>query len=201
MKFLSVPSKQLLIYLVKFFSIFCIAYFGTFVVQALAAPEGKYYSHFIDKYFNYVEWIRYSLLYMSKFFLSIFGYNTVIINDVSLQLVAGRSVHIGYGCIGYGVMFFWLAFMMANNGTWPKKIMWFIGGSVLIWLINIFRICLLLVSLNINRQLPFKMDSHTFFNICAYIVIFIMIYIYDRSEKKKNKKVERVDEIEKVEEV
>ncbi len=201
MKFLSVPSKRLLIYLVKFFSIFCIAYFGTFIVQALAAPEGKYYSHFIDKYFNYVEWIRYSLLYMSKFFLTIFGYNAVIINDHSLQLVAGKYVHIGYGCIGYGVMFFWLAFMMANNGTWPKKIMWFIGGSILIWLVNIFRICFLLVSLNINRQFPFEMNNHTFFNICAYIVIFSMIYIYDKSEKKKVGKVGRVEKVEKVEKV
>ena len=191
-------KKPLIIYLVKFFSIFCIAYFGTLAIQGLAAPDGKYYSPFIDKYFNYVSWLRYSLLYTSKYFLAVLGYNTVIIGKYSLQLVGGRSIHIGYACIGYGVMFFWLAFMMANKGKWLKKLLWIIGGSLVLWLINIFRICLLLVSLNINRQFPFEMDNHTFFNICAYIVIFIMIFIYDRSEKKIVDKGGEVKEVEKV---
>ena len=180
----SMLKKPLLIYLVKFFAIFCIAYFGTLAIQGLAAPEGKYYSPFINKYLNYVDWLRYSLLHVSKYFLSLLGYDTVIINNYSLQLVAGRPIHIGYGCIGYGVMSFWLAFMMANKGKWLKKLLWIIGGSIMLWLVNIFRICFLLVSLNISKQFPFKMDNHTFFNICAYIVIFIMIFIYDRSEKK-----------------
>ena len=180
MKLNSLTSNPVLIYLLKFFAIFCIAYFGTLAVVGLAAPGGKLYSPFVQQYLNYVGWIRASLLYTSRFFLSLFGYHSQISNSYSLQVVGGKSVHIGYTCIGYGVFSFWMAFVLANAGLGIKKICWVIGGWVILWLINIMRICLLLITLNENKKMPFNLDNHTFFNICAYIAIFILIYFFDK---------------------
>jgi exosortase/archaeosortase family protein len=178
-------NKQILLYLVKFIGIFCLLYFGTLAVEGLAAPEGKYFSSFVDNYLDYVSWLRSSLLYGSKFALTLLGYPVNIPDAYSLKLVDGAAVHIGYDCIGYGVLSFWLAFIMANTGSLLKKTAWIIGGSIVIWLVNMLRICLFLLSLNKKQQMPFGLDNHTFFNITAYMAIFIMIFFYDRSFKEK----------------
>ncbi|MBK7434330.1 MAG: exosortase/archaeosortase family protein, partial [Chitinophagaceae bacterium] len=101
----------------------------------------------------------------------------------SLKIVNGSAVHIGYSCIGYGVMSFWLAFVIANTGSFGRKTAWVIGGSLVIWLINILRICLFLLSLNKKQSMPFGLENHDFFNITAYIAIFVMIWVYDRTGK------------------
>ncbi len=174
--------KQFLLYCLKFLAVFSIAYFGTIAWIGLAAP-GNYYSPFVEQYLNYVAWLRSSLLYGSQFILSVVGIATTIPDAYSLQIVGGKAVHIGYSCIGYGVMSFWLAFMVANKGSVKSKLIWIIGGLLLIWCINILRICLFLVSLNKNQSMPFGIDNHLFFNITAYIGIFGMIYFYDRRKK------------------
>ena len=131
----------------------------------------------------------------SKFALSVFGYLIDIPDAYTLKIVNGAAVHIGYDCIGYGVLSFWLAFVIANNGSILRKTFWIIGGSVVIWLVNILRICLFLLSLNKKQTMPFGLENHTFFNITAYIAIFVMIYFYDKSgrgeEKVEEEKVER----------
>lgn len=175
--------KQFLLYTIKFLAVFAIAYFGTIAWIGLAAP-GNYYSSFIDQHLDYITWLRSSLLHTSKWFLSLTGTATIIPDAFSLQVVNGKAVHIGYDCIGYGVMSFWLAFVIANSGTVLIKMIWVLGGLIILWLINILRISLFLVSYNKNQSMPFNLDNHTFFNITAYIAIFILIYFFDKSLKK-----------------
>ena len=184
MKLPSVFTKQVLVYLLKFFLFFCIAYFGTLIWIGFTVP-GNYYSAFMRDHLDYISWMRASLLHGSAYLLKLFGYHTAIPNANTLKFVGGRAIFLVYSCIGYGIMSFWLAFILANNGGWLRKLIWIIGGWIVIWLINIIRMSLLLVCLNKNRQMPFNLDNHTFFNICAYIAIFVMIFFYDRSLKKK----------------
>ena len=95
-----------------------------------------------------------------------------------------------YACLGYGVMSFWLAFVVANKGSIAKKIKWIFGGWLMIWIINIIRITLLMITINEKSTMPFDLDNHTFFNIGAYIAIFVLIYFYDRSLKKDDKVID-----------
>jgi exosortase/archaeosortase family protein len=176
------PLKQFLLYTLKFLGIFCIAYFGTIAWIGLAAP-GNYYSAFIDHHLDYVSWLRASLLHGSRLLLAVFGIDIIIPDAYSLSIANGAAVHIGYDCIGYGVMSFWLAFVIANKGSFYKKIKWVAGGLIIIWGINILRICLFLLSINKKQGMPLGVDNHTFFNITAYIAIFIMIWFYDRNSK------------------
>ena len=186
MKFIF-SNRRILIYLAKFLGAFCVLYFGTLAIEGLTAPEGKYYSGFIDKYFDYVSWLRSSLTYGSKLMVSVFGYPTELLSPTLLQVKGGRGVHIGYDCLGYGVISFWIAFVFANNGSWKRKLGWMLSGALVLWIINVLRISLVLVSVNRNWKFPFGWDHHTWFNIVSYLAIFMMIWVYDKGTRGKSK--------------
>ena len=175
--------KDYIIFIVKFLGIFCLLYFGTLAVIGLSVPQG-YYSPFIAQYLNYVDWMRASLLWGAKGLLALGGYKTYLPDKYHLLMKNGSGVHMVYTCIGYGVMSFWGAFIIANKGSWKKKLVWIIGGWLAIWCINVVRLSLLVLAINNSWQMPLGLDHHTWFTIAAYILIFILIYFYDRSSKK-----------------
>jgi exosortase/archaeosortase family protein len=183
MNFISdIVNRNFLLYIVKFAIFFCILYFGTIAVIGLSVPAG-YYSPFIAKHLNYIDWLRTSLLFTSKEFLLLLGYQTYLPDKYDLFMKNGTGIHMVYSCIGYGIMSFWAAFVLANKGSWIKKLKWLIAGWLAIWVINVLRISILVIAVNKNWQMPLGLDHHTWFNIAAYILIFILIYFYDRSSK------------------
>ena len=182
MKKSQLTDKGFGLYMLKFLSFFCIAYYGTIGLIGICTPGG-YYVPFVQKYLDYVSLLRSLLLHSTKAMLSLFGYATYMPDIFSLRMRGGRGVHIGYDCIGYGVLIFWWAFVFANKGNWKNKILWIFGGSLLIWSINVIRVSMLLISINENRPLPFNLDHHTLFNIAAYAMIFVLIYFFDRMQR------------------
>jgi exosortase/archaeosortase family protein len=172
-------------YLLKFAVVFCILYFGTLAVIGLASPE-SYYSPFVAKYLDYISVLRSSLLHSSKAFLSLFNFQTAFRDRYTLMATHG-GIRMVYTCIGYGVMSFWAAFVLANKGSWKRKLLWTIGGLFALWCINVLRISLLIVALDKKWPMPLGLDHHTWFNIVAYSLIFLMIYLYDRSSPNELK--------------
>lgn len=152
-------------------------------VIGLSAPGG-YYSSFVDNYFNFIPAFRDSLLYASKYFLVLFGYESFQSAPTQLRIVDGAAVNLVYSCLGYGVTSFWLAFVFANTGAWKKKLSWMIGGAVVLYIINVLRISLVLVAAQNKWEYPFGWDHHTWFNIAAYGIIFLMIWVYDKKGLK-----------------
>ncbi|MCW3090887.1 MAG: hypothetical protein JWP81_1956 [Ferruginibacter sp.] len=175
--------RRFIIYLLKFIGVFCVFYYGTIGFIGLVAPGG-HYAPFIDHHLNYVSWLRSSLLYGTKGFVSIAGFETYVRNVYNLEVLNGNGVHVGYDCLGYGLLSFWAAFIMANPGTFAKKLLWVLGGFLAIWIVNVLRISLVLIAINKNWALPLGLDHHSWFNIAAYSCIFTGIYFYDRSAKK-----------------
>ena len=137
----------------------------------IAAP-GRLYSPFIEQYFDYVRWIKLSLMWASGFILSIFGISTYTFPDFILRITDGRGVFIAMDCVGYGVYSFWIAFVAANSGSFGRKISWIIFGVLSLWLINVIRITLFLLAVNKGRPMPLGWDHHTWFNIFAYLLVF-----------------------------
>jgi exosortase/archaeosortase family protein len=178
--------RSVILFIIKFLVTFCVFYFGTLAVIGLSAEEG-YYSPFVAKYINYIDWLRDSLLTVSEKVLSWIGYETDRPNKYDLFVKGGYGVRMVYSCIGYGVMSFWAAFIIANKGNWKRKAIWIIGGLFVLWCINILRISLLVVALNKKWSMPLGLDHHTWFNIVAYSLIFLMIYLYDKSSGNKLK--------------
>ncbi len=171
-------NKNIWIYLIKFLGVFCVCYFGTLLVIGLAAP-GNYYSPFVEKYFDYVTWIKISLLSGTEFLLSLFSIHSHSEPGFLQRINNGRGVIIAMDCVGYGVYSFWIAFVTANKGKFLKKLLWILGGVLALWFINVIRISLFLVAINKGWSMPLGIDHHTWFNIAAYILIFIMIWLYD----------------------
>ena len=177
-------KKFFFIYLLKFLLTFCILYFGTKAIIGITTAGG-YYSQFAADYLDYVSVLRNVLMYGSKNLLSVLGFHTYLKDAFTLKLDDGRGVRMVYSCLGYGIMSFWIAFIVANRGKFLKKIKWITGGVVLIYLINVARISLMLIGIKKQWSSPFGLDNHTLFTIAAYTAIFIMIYFFDRSERKE----------------
>jgi exosortase/archaeosortase family protein len=155
----------------------------------LAAPGGLYFS-FIEKYFNYISWLRMSLLYGSKYFLSLFGYFSHLEPDFTLRINGGRHIIIAYDCAGYGVLSFWLAYVLSTPSRKMKeRIFWLVGGASLLWFINCFRISLYLLSRNQIAKIPFKMDHHTFYNILSYGFIGLLVFLHEYHYRKSQRKL------------
>ncbi|MEO6637006.1 MAG: hypothetical protein ABIN25_01945 [Ginsengibacter sp.] len=179
-------DKKIWLYLLKFIGVFCLCYFGTLNIIGLAAP-GNYYSPFVAKNLDYVSWIKISLMKGTEFILSFFSIQSHSEPGFLQRINNGRGVIIAMDCVGYGVYSFWIAFIVANNGTLLKKTLWIIAGVMGLWLINVIRISLFLVAINRNWPMPLGIDHHTWFNIFAYMLIFTMIWLYDRSSKENKK--------------
>lgn len=178
--------KSYSLFLLKFLGSFCLLFYGTEAVIGLSSP-GNHYSPFVAQHLNFIVPFRTFLLSSSKLFLSFFGYQTYLSGDQTLKMINGRGVQMVYSCLGYGVLSFWVAFIFANSGTWKKKAAWIAGGVVALCALNIIRISLLLVAINMDWPIPFGWDHHTWFNIVAYFFIFLLIYFYDRSAGERPK--------------
>jgi exosortase/archaeosortase family protein len=176
-------GKSFITYLLKFLLTFCVLYYGTIAMIGITSPGG-YYNEFAAKYLDYVSALRWLLLHCSKLLLQLFGFHVYLKDVYTIKLQSGQGVHVGYDCIGYGVLIFWFAFIFANGGALIKKARWTAGGLLLIWMVNVIRIAMMVVSVNNNWSTPLGLDNHTLFNIAAYAVIFTMIYFFDRAEKK-----------------
>ncbi len=174
--------RPFLFFVIKFILLFAILYYGTLAMIGLSVPGG-HYSKFVDNYLDYVSWIRSSLLHGSKQVLSLFGVKTYLASDYNLRQVNGRGIRLVYECVGYGVMSFWIAFVVASEGRWLKKILWIVGGLLFIWVLNITRLSLLLVATNKGWPMPLGWDHHTWFNIFAYLFIFIFMFLFNRNNE------------------
>jgi exosortase/archaeosortase family protein len=175
-------KKSFLTYSITFILIFCVLYYGTIAMIGITT-EGGYYNKFAANYLNYIAGLRWILLHASKIVLSTIGFDVYLKDIYTIRQVDGAGVHVGYDCIGYGVLFFWVAFIIANNGSIFKKIKWIAGGLFLIECVNIIRISLMVIAVNKKWVLPFNLDNHTLYNIVAYLVVFSMIYFFDKVNK------------------
>ncbi|HRN91008.1 MAG TPA: hypothetical protein PLE75_01070 [Ferruginibacter sp.] len=163
----------------KFLCLFCIFYFGSLAIIGLSARDG-YYSPFVSKYFDVISWISHSLVWGTKGLVYLLGFETYTLPNFIIRITGGSGVRIAYDCVGYGVMSFWAAFILATAASGKSKLKWMIGGLVLLWSINVIRIGLLLIAYNKKWAMPFGIDHHTWFNIAAYGAIFLMMYFFDR---------------------
>ncbi|RZK12568.1 MAG: exosortase/archaeosortase family protein [Flavobacterium sp.] len=171
-----------LLYLLKFCCIFCIFYFGTLLIIGLSSKENVY-SPFVANYLDYVTLLRNLILNCSNFLLQKFNYSTVWDDQFTLGIEGGKSVRVVYSCVGYGVMSFWSAFILANDGSAKRKASWFFGGFTMLLMLNILRIFLLILAINAKSSFSIQIDHHVIFNVVAYGLIFLLIYLYDRSKK------------------
>ena len=177
-------NKDFIIYLIKFLAIFLGLYLFSDIIIALSAPEG-YYNEIISSYFDYISWLKNSLLYGAGIFAHLFGYSTVLEPNFLIRVINKKGVVVAMSCVGYGVMSFWCAYILVSKNSKINLLSWLIGGLFLLWLINTCRIGLFLVAINKGWKMPLGINHHTWFNIFSYGAIFTMIIIHENSIRNR----------------
>jgi exosortase/archaeosortase family protein len=181
-------DKPFLRFLAVFFGIFLLLYFGALWLSGLAVPGGSY-SSFVDHYLDIAAWMRSALIGSAKWFLSFWGTATFREDEYILRSDSGKAIRLVYSCLGFGVMSFWAAYAIASAGSIKRKAAWLFGGLLLIFLINALRIALVLQAAEKGKRFPFGWDHHTWFNITAYFLILLLIFLHHRfSEKMEHKR-------------
>lgn len=164
---------------VKLLGIFCFFYLGTLFVEGSGAPGGSIYFPWIHAHFYYQDVLRDVILNISDTVLGWMGYTT---NRVSLYVlrIDKAAISLNNGCLGYGLMSFWIADLYLC-----KKIKWLFIGLFLLNFINVVRVCLILLA-GYHKWSSFSgLDHHSLFNIAAYILIFILLFFYSKDLKRK----------------
>ncbi len=170
-------KNSTVIFIGKFFLYFAGFYCFTMLIIALSAPGGLY-SNVVAEYFDFVAGIKDLLQHSSSLALAMVDVKITNTADYRMYVPNGRSAIIAMSCVGYGVYSVWLAFVLATPASWQKKIVSIIVGLLLLFLINVFRISLLLYTMQHNKKMPLGIDHHTWFNIMAYSCIILLIWSY-----------------------
>jgi exosortase/archaeosortase family protein len=181
MKLKNIIPNPGLRFIIKFLVLFLgLNYFNDFFI-GITAPGGLYVPY-LEQHLNYVAWIRHSILWGSMHVSGLFGYESYVDGPYHLRSVTGPGVQMVYSCIGLGIMSFWTAFVVAHEINWKKKVFWTFIGLLTIWIINCFRVSVILAAA-VNRWNASKyLDHHDTFNIVAYIFIFLLIILFLRKE-------------------
>ncbi len=161
-------------------SCFCVLYFGIKGFIGITAKGGIYYA-FLDEHVNFVVWYRNFLFYGTKIILKPLGFTAKVLSKYVIQINGSNKVGLVYSCLGYGVLSFWTAFVISNDGKPLHKLYWIIGGIAAFSILNMSRIALILIANYKHYASPFEIDHHTLFNICSYLLIGVFVYAYARS--------------------
>jgi exosortase/archaeosortase family protein len=178
-------NKAFFKYAIKLLLLYFILDYGTTFFIGITGKGGKYYIEWLDKYVNYVRWLRYTILYGTKGLMSILGYDTNIISEFVIRIKGGYGVQLVYSCLGYGILSFWIAFVLANTGRISFKLKWLATGCSIILFSNMIRITILLIANDKKWYKPFSLDHHTFYNIIAYMIVIGMIFWFLKAVKKE----------------
>lgn len=166
-------------FLIRFFLIFCFFNYGTRFYNGLVTPGG-YYVPFFDEHLNYISMLRNSLLWGAHSVLGILGHENSYNHQGFIWIVGGRVLKLSYSCLGIGVYSFWIAYVLTGRGSFKTRVLWLSVGLVSLWIINVSRITLVAQAFSYDWAMPLGIDHHTWFNIVAYVFIFLLIIIHER---------------------
>ncbi|MDB5019836.1 MAG: hypothetical protein JWQ28_963 [Pedobacter sp.] len=169
---------------VKLVSLVLVLYYFTIGFNGIVSPEGTYYSPFLDHYLNFINWFRGSIMFVSNLIAHAFGANSSIADHQTMKLGQNIEFIIWLPCLGFGVMSFWISFIVNSSSTVKRKGIWCVLGIVAIWIINCLRIALFVVSVDRGWAENKLIDHHDLFNVAAYTLIIILMYSYTRNDNQ-----------------
>jgi len=169
-----------IIFVIKFLGLFAFLY-GFYIVYLSFTAPGGFYSALLDKHLNFIAGLRYVLIESSAAILRLLGYQTKT-NITQMLVVKHNIINVGYDCLGFGVMSFFTAFVIAYPGILKARLYFFFIGIIGIQLLNIARFILL--ALYWKHTTVYITDHHTIFNMVAYLLIAVSIYFYTHYQDK-----------------
>ena len=159
---------------VKFILLFSCLYGFYLAFLGIVSP-GHLYSPLLDSHFNFVRGLRHLLIGASAGMLHVLGYTTKY-TDTQLMVPAHHIIIIGFDCLGFGVMCFFTAFVLAYPKPLRHKLIFLISGLFTIQLLNVCRFVWL--TLFWHRSKVYVADQHTIFNLVIYALIMVSLYFW-----------------------
>ena len=98
-------------FVVLFLALFALFYYFNIFYIGITAP-GNHYSEFLDQHLNYIRGFRVFLISVSAAVMRLFGYE-VFTSDTTLHALNAGGINVVYSCLGFGVMSFFVAFVIA----------------------------------------------------------------------------------------
>lgn len=168
-------------FIISFLLLFACVYGFNLAFIGVTAPGGLYVPC-INHHANYIEHWRTFNIDTTAYLLKALGCPVKVSNYTLIS--PGRSgFKLVYSCLGYGIMSFYLAFVM----TFPKprkgRILILVAGLLVIQLLNFIRF--LLISLYWRKiEGHTWIDHHLAFNILIYLVVITMLYKWTNSKQE-----------------
>jgi exosortase family protein XrtF len=172
MDFLKSPITQ---FILKALGIFVIWYV---VYELWLLPQGD-----LD------EWLSLNIVAVSDGIIQLFGYETWTMYRI-IGIGENAGIELVDGCTGISAIGLFLGFILAYPGDWQKRISFSLLGIGVIYLVNIFRIVILVITQ--EEWMEFFDFTHDYSTTTIfYIVIFALWIVWvqfsDSSfETKKN---------------
>jgi exosortase/archaeosortase family protein len=162
------PVKFLLLFPLLFFVLygFNIAFIGV-------TTPGRLYLEAVDIHFNYIRYWREVMLTSTYTILDRLGYQ-VSVSTHQLRVHGHAGFNLVYSCLGYGVMSFFAAFVLAYPKSALSKWKLLIGGLITIQVLNVLR--LLTISIYWKQTQSHVPSHHALFNMFLYSILLLMIY-------------------------
>jgi exosortase/archaeosortase family protein len=164
-------------FMLSFLALFTITYSFNIAFIGVTSPGGTYWP-WLDEHFNYIRaWRNYDLQTTSKA-LQLLGHQ-VKVNWNSIVVPGYSGFKLVYSCLGYGIMCFFLAFILAYPKDWKSKLFIMVIGLSLIQLLNLLRFMVIALYWNktSNNNWP---DHHMIWNTIIYLVIISLLYLWTK---------------------
>ncbi|MEQ9265702.1 MAG: archaeosortase/exosortase family protein [Balneolaceae bacterium] len=166
------------LFIIKALAIFVVWYI---VYELWLLPDGR-----LDK------WLALNIVSISSGVTNLFGYETWSINRI-IGIEESPGLEIIDGCTGISAVGLFLGFILAYPGDWKNKLSFCAIGICVIYLVNIFRVVVLVITQ--EEWIEFFDITHDYSTSSIfYIIIFLMWILwikfsedgFSRSEIKTN---------------
>lgn len=152
----------------------------------ITSPGGNTYIPWLDHYCNVPAWLTWVIAKFALKLLYLLGFAAAQHAPNNVYIAGSHGVTILWACLGFGVMSFWAAFVMAHRATVQFKLKWTALGICLITILNITRITLIAVANQYRWKALQAIEPHRAFNIASYIVIVGLLVWFVKQYKRYN---------------
>ena len=160
-------------FLFVFISLYLLLSRFNWAFEGIVTPKNLYIP-FVDHYLNYMRWLSSMLLAVSSWILELMGFQTFVFEN--WIRVAGRGgIVLAYPCLGFQIMSFFTAFVIAFPKPRKSRLRFLIGGLLAFQILNIIRFILLSLYW---KGSSYVLDHHDLFNLVIYIILMISIFIW-----------------------
>lgn len=161
---------------IRFFSSFFFAWVVSVFLNDLPSISEKI------QQMNFVYFLQNTLVWLSKIQLNLLGFETYSQGDF-LQIVGAKGVCYDYSCLGIRHISIFLTFILFHYGRFWQKLIFIIIGSVIISLVNSFRVMIISIGQYINQDY-FDIFHDVSTPILMYSTILLLMFYWTNYQLK-----------------